>query len=149
MLLGADGSAVRIVLDTYVVISALLWRGTPYQFLQALWRNEKIRLISSEALLAELSDVLARAWASNRLASIGLSARNVFDNYVASVEIVTPTVIPRVVAADPDDDEVVAAAIAADAELIVSGDRALLDLGSYGNIRVVTVATALRHIAWS
>jgi predicted nucleic acid-binding protein len=60
---------------------------------------------------------------------------------------VTPAATPRVVADDPDDDHVIAAAIAAQADLIVSGDRHLLTLGAHAGIPIVTPAQALAIIA--
>jgi predicted nucleic acid-binding protein len=47
---------VRFVLDTNVVISALLWRGTPYRLLEAIRRHEGLTLYSSPVLLEELTD---------------------------------------------------------------------------------------------
>ncbi len=63
--------------------------------------------------------------------------------------IVTPFSIPRVVEDDPDDDQVIACAIAAEADLIVSGDKHLHSLGGqYQGIRIVKAAEAeiiLKH----
>ena len=50
---------------------------------------------------------------------------------------------PRVVPGDPDDDQIVAAAVAAEADLLVSGGRHLLALGRYRDIRIVTPAEAV------
>jgi predicted nucleic acid-binding protein len=47
---------VRIVLDTNVVLSALLWRGTPYHWLATIGQRSSIQLYSSTALLEELAD---------------------------------------------------------------------------------------------
>ena len=58
----------------------------------------------------------------------------------------TPSSVPRVVAADADDDQVIVAATEARADLIVTGDRALLALASHGRIRIVTPAEAVRLI---
>lgn len=58
---------MRIVLDTNVVLSALLWRGTPYRLLDAIRLRGEIRLITSPALLSELADVLSRASLAQRL----------------------------------------------------------------------------------
>ena len=59
-----------------------------------------------------------------------------------------PTDVPRVVPGDVDDDQVIAAAVAAQANLIVSGDRKhLLPLGSHAGIAIVDAAEALRLIS--
>ncbi len=62
---------MRIVLDTNVVLSALLWRGTPHHLLAAIGQRSSIQLYSSTALLEELADVLTRPSATKRLALIG------------------------------------------------------------------------------
>jgi putative PIN family toxin of toxin-antitoxin system len=137
---------VRIVLDTNVALSALLWRGTPWRLLQAIERNEALQLFTSAALLAELADVMARPVPAKRLALFGRPARELLTDYIEAVDLVTPFAIPAVVSADPDDDQVIAAAVAAHAELIVSGDRHLLDLGRHQDICIVTPAEALRLV---
>jgi len=139
---------VRIVLDTNVVLSALLWRGTPYHLLATIGQRSSIQLYSSTALLEELADVLTRPSATKRLALIGRSAREVLADFVEAIELVEPASVPRVVVGDVDDDQVIAAAIAARADLIVSGDRKhLLPLGSHQGIDIVDAAEAVRRIA--
>ncbi|MCE2981449.1 MAG: putative toxin-antitoxin system toxin component, PIN family [bacterium] len=139
---------MRIVLDTNVVLSALLWRGTPYRLLATIGQRSSIQLYSSTALLEELADVLTRPSATKRLALIGRSAREVLADFVEAIELVEPASVPRVVVGDVDDDQVIAAAIAARADLIVSGDRKhLLSLGSHQGIDIVDAAEAVRRIA--
>ena len=138
---------MRIVLDTNVVLSALLWRGTPYRLLQSIRSNRQIVLFSSAALLTELAEVLARPMSARRLALIGRATPDVLLEYIDAIELVEPAAVPRVVAADTDDDQVVAAAVAAQADLIVTGDRDLLALGSHGELSIVTPADALRMVA--
>lgn len=65
-------------------------------------------------------------------------------DYIDTVELVTPGATPSVIAADPDDDQVIAAAIAAQADVIVSGDRHLLALGNYQRIRIIAPAEAIK-----
>ena len=50
---------MRIVADTNTVISGLLWKGAPRQIIQAC-RQQRITIVSSESLIAELAEVLAR-----------------------------------------------------------------------------------------
>jgi uncharacterized protein len=138
---------VRIILDTNVVISALLWRGTPYQLLQAICLRAEMRIFSTQALLEELTDVLTRPAAGKRLAAIGRTAREVIADFIEAIELVEPASVPRVVPADIDDDQVIAAAVAARADLVISGDRDLLSLGSHQDIAIVSPAEALRRIA--
>lgn len=139
---------MRIVLDTNIVLSALLWQGTPHHLLATIRQQPGVQLYSSTALLEELADVLTRASAAKRLVLIGKSAREVLADYVEAIELVEPIDVPRVVAGDVDDDQVIAAAVAARADLIVSGDRRhLLPIGSHQGIAIVEAAEALRRLA--
>lgn len=137
---------MRIVLDTNVVISGLLWRGTPHQLLQAIHQRSDVRVFTSQALLEELTDVLTRPAATKQLAAIGKTAREVLADFMDAVELVEPTNVPSVVTTDPDDDHVIAAAVAAQAELVVSGDRDLLAVSAYQEIAIASPAEALARV---
>lgn len=137
---------MRVVLDTNVVMSALLWRGKPYLLLEAIRQRSDVRLVSSAALLEELADVLTRPSATKRLALIGRTAREVLADYVEAIELVEPASVPRVVPSDADDDHVIAAAVAAGATLIVSGDSDLLSMGSHQGIEIVSAAVAVEIV---
>jgi len=64
------------------------------------------------------------------------------------IELVEPAAVPRVVPGDADDDQVIAAAVAARADLIVFGDRKhLLPLGSHEGIPIVEAAEAIRRLS--
>lgn len=137
---------MRIVLDTNVAVSALLWRGTPYALLQHILRHQHDQLFSSSGLLQELGKVLSRPKTAQRLLIIGRASHEVLADYADAVELVTPLATPRVVASDPDDDMVVATAVAAGAELLVSGDRDLLMLGRHESIRIVSPSEAFQYL---
>lgn len=136
------------MLDTNVAVSALAWRGMPYRLLQAIRHQpETVQLYSSEALLAELAGVLARPHLRKPLAAIDRTPAEVLTDYAASMEIVAPTEIPRVIVNDPDDDHVLACALTARADAIVSGDRHLLALQpQWRDIDILTAAQAVERI---
>lgn len=136
---------MRIVLDTNVVVSALIWGGTPYRLIQAAADGD-IELCTSPALLIELRDVLGRAHLASRLAQQRSSIGQAIGFYVELAISVSPLATLRVVPGDADDDHVIAAALAARAELIVSGDRHLLSMGSHEGMRIVNAAEALVRI---
>jgi putative PIN family toxin of toxin-antitoxin system len=138
---------VRIVLDTNVVISALLWRGTPHRLREAIGASADVQIFTSPVLLAELADVLSRPIAAKRLALIGQGRRELLADYALAADVVMPIATPAVIAGDPDDNHVLAAAVAAKADVIVSGDRHLLALGTYQGIRILTPADALSALA--
>jgi putative PIN family toxin of toxin-antitoxin system len=137
---------VRIVLDTNVIVSALIWRGPPYELLQ-MAIDGVADLCTSLPLLDELHEVLMRDHLSTRLGQRHVSVEDAVTLYGDLAFIVSPILTPRVVPGDADDDHVIAAAIAARADLLVSGDRHLLILGSHRSIRIVTPAEAVRLIA--
>lgn len=126
-----------------MLIAGLLWRGPPHMLLEHV-RDGAVSLISSPTLLAELADVLGRA----KFAAILTRTSTSRDESVAEVqrlaELIDPAPLPKPVCRDPDDDQVLALALAAKAELIVSGDADLLSLGSFEGIAIVAPADAVR-----
>ncbi|CAG0970698.1 hypothetical protein BURK2_01268 [Burkholderiales bacterium] len=89
--------------------------------------------------------MLRRSFASKRIAIIGKTPRQLLADYVEAVEVVEQTEVPRVVPGDPDDDQVIAAAVAAIADQIVSGEADLLAIGSHRGIPILTAAQALQQ----
>ena len=138
---------MRIVVDTNILVSGIISTGLPRQLVEAA-KAAEFELCTSEVLLAELSDVIARDKFAARLVLAGLSPLAIVEDIRALAVVVSPTSVPRVVATDPDDDHVLAAALTGAADLIVSGDkRDLLPLGSYQGIPIVTAKEALERIA--
>lgn len=137
---------MRLVLDTNTALSGLLWGGVPGRLIDAA-ETGQIELASSAALLAELQGVIAREKFAARLAQRGITVADVFDGYAALVVVVTPATIAPTIKRDPADDQLLAAALAAQADLIVSGDTHLLELKSYNGVEIVTAAVAVERIA--
>lgn len=136
---------MRLVLDTNIAISGLLWDGPPAGLIRAGLAG-RCELISSTPLLAELEGVLGRAKFTRRLGYLGLTVDSIFAGYAALVEIVVPQLINPVIARDPADDQVLAAALAGRADLIVSGDDHLLDLGSFNGMAIVSATDAIARL---
>lgn len=124
----------------------LLWSGPPWPLMEQAM-DDGIELFSSPALLAELQRTLSKPKFIKRLAVLQADEAKLMHRYESLVTLVEPTEVPRVVPTDADDDHVVAAALAAGAELIVSGDRDLLSLISHQGIAIVSVREALERIA--
>ena len=135
---------MRLVLDTNVVVGAVLGSGPPSRLIE-LASERQVDLFSSAGLITELAEVLHRSDLSRRLAHKGRSSSEVLALYEDLVEQVLPAEISRV-AVDPDDDAVLACALAVGADLIVSGDAHLLNLKLFHRIPIVTPAEALARL---
>lgn len=137
---------MRLVLDTNVVVAGLLWHGAPRRLIDLAIDDETIRLYSSPVLIAELANTLGYQRFVKRIALFDTSIAALVAQYEAMVTLVSPTHTPRVVTHDPDDDHVIACAVAANAKLIISGDKHLLTIKSHQNILILAPADALGFI---
>jgi putative PIN family toxin of toxin-antitoxin system len=137
---------VRVVLDTNLVISALIWGGTPSRLIAAV-RAGVLHAITSLGLVTELRTALSQAKFVRALQAGGKSVDQVVAEYESMCIVLDPPPLPvTVVIADPADDAVLACAVAAHADVIVSGDRHLLALGSYQGIPILTAAALLARL---
>lgn len=139
-------SLLRVVLDTNIVVSAVIWGGKPLTLLQSATAGD-IELYTSPALLDELRDVLGRQHLASRLIAQRSSVEQAIDAYGQLAIGVSSLATPRVVPGDADDDHVIAAAVAAAADWIVSGDRHLLSLVNHQGIAILTPHAAVDRLA--
>ena len=128
------------------MLSGLLWHGPPYSLLTHIGQNPGIQLFSSQGLLDELADVLIRPSPAKRLELINKTALEVLADYLSAVTVLQPQPLARPVCRDPDDDELLALALLAQAQAIVSGDNDLLVLQSFEGIAILTAAQALQQL---
>ena len=109
-------------------------------------RNGTVTLLSSPALLAELAEVIARAKFNVILARSNTSRTQSLAQVRQLAEVIDPPALAKPVCRDPDDDAVLALTIAAQADLIVSGDDDLLSLTHFEGIPILTPVQALERV---
>jgi putative PIN family toxin of toxin-antitoxin system len=132
---------VRVVLDTNILISAFLFPGGAPEYVYRACIHDRVGLVTSPALLAEFGRVLSEkfGWdpgpveeAVSQIARIGTVAR--------------PKRRLSVIVDDPDEDRVLEAAHAGGVDVIVSGDRHLLDIGQWEGIRILNARDLLAEL---
>lgn len=128
---------MRIVVDTNVWVSGLLWRGLPWDILH-LAETGQVELCMAPAMLAELAEVLSDERLKPRWEELGLCLADLVV-YAGNLAIVVEIAGGEpIVSADPDDDKFLRCALEAGAVYVVSGDRHLLDLREYEGIPIVS-----------
>jgi putative PIN family toxin of toxin-antitoxin system len=120
----------RLVLDTNVYISGLLWTGIPHRLIR-LAEATDVTLGTTPAIMEELREVLGRPKFRLRIRTLQTSVSEVMESMeslLSIVEVIQDSPIEPVIKRDPDDDKILACTIAAQADWIVSGDDHLLCL---------------------
>lgn len=135
---------LRVVLDTNVVLSALVFRGGSSARLRAAWQSGIFRPLASAETVQELLRVLAYP-------KFHLSAdeqESLLADYLPCLSAVrVPDPPPEVPACrDPHDRAFLALAVAGRAQLLVSGDRDLLSLAGSASFEILTPADFLRRL---
>jgi uncharacterized protein len=128
---------MRVVLDTNIFVSMVLG-GTVGQ-INSAWQAGKFTLVVSEEIVAEYLDVLQRP-------KLHLSSRSIaviINRVDRKAEFVTAIEDVSVIEADPTDNKFLEAALAGDAEYIISGDKHLLELKEFRKIPVLTARAFL------
>lgn len=135
---------MQVVVDTSVMIFALLWLGLPHRLIE-LAEAGLISLCVTEETLSELYEVLNRPKFAAKIRQRRTTPDELFQGVVQLAELYPRTASVKVIAADPDDDMFIACALSADAQYIISGDEHLLKLKQYKTISIVTVRTFLER----
>lgn len=130
---------MRLVLDTNVLLSGYLFGGVPRVLIRAAFTGS-VQLVTSPALLNELEGVLALRF------EMDASAVHLLRADIEQIaDVIIPAEVPRVLD-DPDDDEVLAVVVPGRAELVVSGDKDLIRLGTYCGVAIVRPREALERV---
>ena len=133
---------IRAVLDTNVLVSALLFSGLPARLVSA-WQASRFHPVLSSPILEEYLRTLAYPKFRLTPETIRALAEETILPFFETVHLkVTPFKMLR----DPDDAKFIECALAASVPWIVSGDSDLLDLGRVESVRIITVREFLDHI---
>ena len=127
---------MTVVIDTNVVLSAILFGGKSKQVLE-MALSGSIPLAISESLIIELQGVLQRP-------KFKLSAQlvqTIISEYASIANWIEPSEHFKVVVDDPSDNYFIDCAVAAKADYLITGDRHLLNLGKFKMIKIVSADT--------
>lgn len=137
---------MRVVVDTNVAVSGLLWHGPPNQILK--WaQRDFLKILACDETINELSRVINYARFNKRLSSLEFTTEQAIAYFMNLVFFVpTPREIPRKINADPFDNLFLALASENVASLLISGDMHILSQKEYDNIQIVTPSEACQTI---
>jgi len=128
---------LNAVLDTNVLISGILWRGVPFNLLR--WAEEgRLRIYTSLEILAEVYRVLSYPKFKQYIDNQQTSPGELFAKIVSLCTIIQVDQVVKGVCSDADDEKFLSCALAANVEVLVSGDKHLLDLEQYQSVRILT-----------
>ena len=123
---------MQIILDTNVFVSGIFFSGPPYQILKA-WRNGTLTLVISDEIFQEYQRV--GKLLGKQFPMIDLQP--ILDLVRTRAQICPVKCLPEAVTDDPDDDKFVACAIASKSKIIVSGDKHLLKVNGFREIKII------------
>ncbi len=139
---------MRVILDTSVIVSGLISPYSPPAKVVALWQQGTIQLLYSAEIFAELQDVLHRQWLQQRLAHRPNRIPDFLTSVVILGEIISGELDVSGQVRDPNDEMFLTCAALGSADYLISGDKDLLVLGSFGPTRIVSPADFLLAMGW-
>jgi putative PIN family toxin of toxin-antitoxin system len=140
--MGKKEKTVKVVFDTNVLVSALLFKGELSQLVD-LWKSSRIIPLFSKETFEEFRAVLA--YPKFRLSPAEIRAIIEID-VLPFFEIVEGTDAVSGICKDPDDDKFIACAVSGDAEFLVTGDRQLCDVRKHKAVKIVKAADFMRAL---
>jgi putative PIN family toxin of toxin-antitoxin system len=132
----------RVVLDTNVLISALLFRGGLSKIV-GLWQKGKVIPVISKETFSELVTVLEYPKFSLTQEETDSIIKYEILPYFEIVEVVKDV---KGICRDPEDDKFISCAISGSADYIVTGDKDLFDLKQYKSIKIIKVSDFLKMV---
>ncbi len=134
---------MRVVLDTNIWVSGMLWRGLPWKLLR-LAEAHRVEPCMAPEMLAELAELLDYERLQPRLQQLGLEPAELVAYAMGLSTLFDVPAGPPIVTADPDDDIFLRCAATAGAVYVVSGDQHLPALKAHISLPIVTVRDFLK-----
>ena len=134
--------ALKVVIGTNVVISALLFGGAPGK-LVASWQQGIIKPAASKEIIDEYLRVLT--YPKFKLSEEDINYL-LYQEIIPYFDIIDVQPGPRIIKEDPEDDKFIRCALAASARYIISGDQHLLTLKDYQNIKILSPAKFINRL---
>jgi len=128
---------IKIVFDTNVWVSIFMKKTLGKEF-SRIFENEKIQIFVSEQIMKEISRVFMYPKISELLGLSGVSIREILENIVRNSISVKPIHILNIIKEDPEDNRILECALHTKADFIVSGDKHLLKLKKFKNVKIIT-----------
>jgi len=139
----------RIVIDTNILVSAILTpEGNPAKILKLVLEG-KLNLIISPAILEETLQVfnypkLVKLLEKNKITPAEVGG---FLNKMSKIAVITPGQLDvDAIPEDPSDNKIIACALEGDADFIISGDHHLTDLEIFQGIKIVSPTAFIKII---
>ena len=134
--------AVKVVVDTNVLVSALLFGGKPAKLIP-LWQRGTIRPLASKEIIDEYLRVFTYP-------KFKLSEEDVnfllYHEILPHFEVIEAEPGPRIIIKDPENDKFIRCALAGKAKLVIPGDKHLLALKTYQKIKILSPADFLLEL---
>ena len=124
---------IRVVPDTNIIISSIFWRGAPYKLMKRGFKGD-IELVISPEIIEEVIDRL-----QNKFDTPQEKIEKTVDLLTTFCTVVNPSTRLDLVVVDPKDNKILECAIAGKAKFVVSGDRHLLDIKNFKDVKIVHV----------
>ncbi len=136
--------ALKIVLDTNVWVSALIWGGKPAKIVEAAEQG-RIDLFVSESIVEEISRVLSYP-KIEKIYRPQTTCRQLMEQILKNTKFVETTTKLKVINEHPADDKIIECAASAKADYIVSGDKHLLNVVAYQKTQILPVNEFMKLI---
>lgn len=136
---------MKVVLDTNILVSATIHpKGKPRQILTLA--TSAFEWLICNQIISELADVLSRKHVQTKYGQwvTPKQLKNFFESVSKTATLVQIRTVLDVVAADPDDNQILACAVDGQADFLITGDPHLLKLKSHAGIKIVTPAIFLQ-----